>query len=280
MATSLPDSRSLSPKNRLSKIHFRMRTSLPKYWSYLATGTIAVLAVAAIGSRDTWATYTSQAVSGKNALRGGSIEFSVSPDASHDKEVALAADGKRPYGMVVKNDGRNALGYRLRFVTDGDTDFCGALHLAANLKGKEVYGGRLTAFEYASEDPLERHKTDVWQFSIGMPASISEFDKAATCKLHWHLDAWQNRFLALGMGWYDGGEGDVFTVGIEPAQDLKSKTKELLLPEPLVTDGPVAGGAMIVDESPGLATEPMSPPSVTIGDEGDDVSSVDSGPLE
>jgi hypothetical protein len=257
-----------------------MRKSLPKYWSYLATGTIAVLAVAAIGSRDTWATYTSQAVSGKNILRGGSIEFSVSPDVSNDKEVTLAADGKRPYGMVVKNDGRNALGYRLRFVTDGDTDFCGALHLAANLKDKEVYSGRLTAFEYASEDPLERHKTDVWQFSIGMPAFISEFDKAATCKLRWRLDAWQDRFLALGMGWYDGGEGDVLTVGIELAQDLKSKTKEFLLPEPLVTGDPVEDGVAIVDESPGLATEPMLPPSVTIGDEGDDVSSVDSRPLE
>lgn len=196
------------------------KNSFPRHRSWLVIGVIAVLAAAAVSSRDTWATYTSQAVSGKNIMRGGSIELSVSPDVLPDsRRVTLAAGSKRSYGITVKNDGRNALGYRSRFIADGDPDFCEVLHLTARRMDEDVYAGRLVDFEYTSEVPLERHQTDKWQFSIGIPESVSGFGGSATCDLRWRADAWQNRFLALGMGWYDGVEGGVFALSIEPDQD-------------------------------------------------------------
>lgn len=225
------------------------KNSSPQHRSWLAIGAIAVLAVAAVSSRDTWATYTSQAVSGKNIMRGGSIELSLSLDVLPDgRSVTLAAGSKRSYSMAVKNDGRNALGYRARFIADGDLDFCEVLHLTARRTGEEVYAGRLVDFGYVSEVPLERHQTDRWQFSIGMPESVSGFGESATCDLRWRADAWQNRFLALGMGWYDGVEGEVFALNIEPDQDSAiPEVKKSTLPDPLPVV-PVVGEMVTADD--------------------------------
>ncbi len=240
-----------------------MRQNHSPHRSPLALGIVIVLMAAVIGSRDTWATYTSQAVSGKNTMRGGSIELSVLPDSlPDDRAVMLAADSKHSFGMVVENDGYNTLGYRARFVTSGDADLCAALHLTAKRAGKEVYTGGLVDFEYASEDPLERHQTDTWQFLIGTPESLSEFDGAATCELRWHLDAWQDRFLALGMGWYDGVEGETFIVGIEPAQDQIPEAKAPTLPESSLAV-PVVDEAIIPDNPLVMISEPIPDPEVT-----------------
>lgn len=244
-----------------------MKQNHSPHWSSLALGIIIVLMVAVISSRDTWATYTSQAVSGKNIMRGGSIELSVLPDlSSGGRKVTLAADSKQSYSMVVRNDGRNALGYRARFITSGDVDFCGALHLTAKRTGKEIYAGGLVDFEFASEDPLERHQTDAWQFSIGTLESLSEFDAAAICELRWHLDAWQDRFLALGMGWYDGVEGETFVLGIDLTQDQTSEMKASALSESPPA-APIVDEAIVSDDPLVVISEPIPDPVTTAEEE-------------
>lgn len=201
---------------------------------HLTAGIVALLAVAGISAQDTWAIYTSQAVTGKNSMRGGSIELSLRSDSPGESRVSILADDSRYlYGVEVKNEGRSALGYRAKFTVEGDTDFCETLFLIAKIAEKEVYNGRLVDFEYTSKDSLERHQTDTWQFSIKMSESVSAFDELLNCSMRLHLDAWQNRFLALGMGWYDGADSEIFTLGVEPSKDAILESEEQTLPVPI-----------------------------------------------
>lgn len=150
---------------------------------------------------DTWAAYSSQAVSEKNSLQGGSIELSVTPDSGNSSGDAIFTIGSSfVYAMVVKNEGKNALRYHIRPVSP-DSDLCGTLMLSARLEGTVVYDGSLLDFSYAAI-ALEKGDGALWQFSFTVPEDAS-FDTSATCELGLRFESWQNYAFSLGMGWYD-----------------------------------------------------------------------------
>lgn len=215
-------------------------TMLRKHSSYqsrLTVGLGVIFLVAVMGTHDTWAIYTSGTVSGKNVLRGGSIELSVSTDFSDDgARATLAPDSKYSYLVTVKNEGRNSLGYQAKFVTDGEAGLCERLHLTAKRADEVVYTGRLVDFNSISEDPLGSDGTDVWRFSVGISEPVAEVDRPVTCVFRYHIDAWQDRLLTLGMGWHDAGESEPVTLSIQPRQDSTSDVEELAIPDPLVPD--------------------------------------------
>lgn len=150
---------------------------------------------------DTWAAYSSQAVSGKNSLQGGSIELSVTPDSGNSSGDAIfTPESSFVYALVAKNEGKNALRYHIRPVSP-DGDLCGTLMLSARLEGTVVYDGSLLDFSYAAI-ALEKGDEALWQFSFTVPEDAS-FDTSATCELGLRFESWQNYAFSLGMGWYD-----------------------------------------------------------------------------
>ena len=182
---------------------------------------LVFLMVLTIRTEDTWALYSSQAVSSKNSLHGGSIELSVTPDSGNSSEDATFTLGSSfVYGMVVDNEGRNALRYHIRPVSP-DGDLCGALMLSARLDDAILYEGPLLDFSYAAT-ALEKGDDARWQFSLTLPNDVS-FDNGATCELSLRFEAWQSYAFSLGMGWYDEVEMPLPQMSFDPSENREEQ---------------------------------------------------------
>ncbi len=177
-----------------------------------------------IRTEDTWALYSSQAVSGKNSLNGGSIELSVTPDSGNSSEDATLTLGSSfVYSLVVGNDGRNALRYYIRPVSP-DGDLCSTLMLSARLDDTILYEGPLLGFVYEAV-ALENGDENPWKFSFTLPADVS-VDNGATCKLGFRFEAWQSYAFSLGMGWYDEREVLLPQMSFDLAESSEEQERE------------------------------------------------------
>ncbi len=223
--------------------------------------------VLSIRTEDTWALYSSQAVSSKNSLHGGSIELSVTPDSGNSSEDATFTLGSSfVYGMVVENEGRNALRYHIRPVSP-DGDLCGALMLSARLDDTILYEGPLLDFSYAAT-ALEKGDEARWKFSLTLPNDVS-FDNGATCEPSLRFEAWQSYAFSLGMGWYDEVEMPLPQMSFDPSENSEEQLEAVQEGvKPLL---PFVENEELVKEL--IQTESATPPESILGDEISDPSS-------
>ncbi len=226
---------------------------------------IFALVLGSVSVRGTWATYSSQEVSGKNSLRGGSIELSASSIESDTVERGFV------YEFKIKNDGYNSLRYQM-VLSENDDDFCESLQLIAQRGEVTVYDGELSNFSYITTEALDRDENDFWKFSITLFEDISiPGNTSPSCAITLRLEAWQDRFLPLGMGWYDEREIMLPSMRFESADSEDEKVVNQEVPSQL-DDTEVIEGNISQEAEIESASDTLPITEVDAGDAGGETS--------
>lgn len=148
------------------------------------------------------AAFTSEAVSEKNVLRGGSIEITAVPAASYPTESVVLAPGQSILAAgEIKNTGKSALRYALSLPVSGDAALCSGLILSAKRGGTLVYSGPLTLFSFPASDILEKNAADLWELTFALADNAAVIE--ATCRVMPTFTAWQAAFAFPTSGWTD-----------------------------------------------------------------------------
>lgn len=163
--------------------------------------------VLVLASQETYSLYSAQSVSGKNSIRGGSIELMLTPKENVSSEDMLLAIGESVvFSGEVENGGKNDFRYDLQSGGVGDAALCDVLHLSATRDGNLVYSGDLASYSNVVGTHLGTGKDDDWMFTVSIPDATSSFSVGETCSISFRFRAWQAVFDAPGAGWGDEAE--------------------------------------------------------------------------
>jgi hypothetical protein len=168
---------------------------------------LAGFLVLVLASQETYSLYSAQSVSGKNSIRGGSIELVLTPKEDVPFEDMLLAVGENvSFSGKVENGGENDFRYDLQAVSVGDTALCDTLHLSATRDENLVYSGDLASYSNVVGTLLGTGEDDDWVFTVSIPDTTPSFSIGETCSVSFRFRAWQAVFDAPGAGWGDEAE--------------------------------------------------------------------------
>ena len=149
--------------------------------------------------------------SGSNVIEISTLDFSLSSLANFLPLVSLTQPAKRAISVI--NNG--SLGFQYTVYADefsGDTDFCNALRLDANLdNGESEYIGNLTDFIFEAGKFFE---TENWEFIASLPDDNPEFENKI-CNFKFIFDGVQLGDCA-GFSDYEEIENTIISTQFEP----------------------------------------------------------------
>ncbi len=171
---------------------------------------------------DTWSLYTASALSGMNAINGGSIDLSAIGAVGNPVAPAeIIAGGSVEYGGTVENQGANTFRYHSIVSTTGDAGVCAALQISALRAGSTAYAGSVAGIGVVNGSLLSPSSDELWQFIFSLPAEAS-FDTGVSCIVHFTFLAWQAPYEATDPGWDDEAALPDLTLTIGGAPAVKS----------------------------------------------------------
>lgn len=194
----------------------------------------------ALGSSHVWAAFTSEALSEKNAIRGGSIELRVTPDlinSTSDQPIAIGESIF--YGTTVLNHGKNNFRYSIDLSEGEDTD-CSIMFVEAKRDGTTMYAGALALFQYLSSHTLTSGDDEIWNFEFWIPDGTEITEGTPSCLIHFQFKAWQAEYALASLGGWT---------------DSVSTPDLTLLPDPSMLPGIAA--PIVLDETLPIIEEPL-----------------------
>lgn len=194
----------------------------------------------ALDSSNVWAAFTAEALSEKNAIRGGSIELRVTPDLTNPtSEQPIVVGESIFYGATVLNHGKNTFRYSIDLVEGDDTD-CSIMFVEAKREGTTVYAGALALFQYLSSNTLASGDDEIWSFEFWIPDGTELTETTPSCLIHFQFEAWQAEYALASLGGWT---------------DSVSTPDLTLLPDPGMLPGIAA--PIVLDETLPIIEEPL-----------------------
>lgn len=211
-----------------------------KRTTILASLALVCFGMWALDSSDVWAAFTAEALSEKNAIRGGSIELRVTPDLTNSTSDQPIAMGESIfYGAKVLNHGKNNFRYSIDLSEGEDTD-CSIMVVKANRDGVAIFTGALTDFHYLSINSLAAEEDEIWNFEFWIPDGTEITEATTSCLIHFQFEAWQAEYALASLGGWT---------------DSVSTPDLLLLPDPNMLPGIAA--PIVLDETLPVIEEPL-----------------------
>ncbi len=132
--------------------------------------------ISAIGQ--TLAYFNDTEISDNTSITVGSLNFSLSSDSDFSPLVTPSQSASRSIDVI--NEGSLDFQYQVSASDfSGDTEFCNALELIANLDGGDTeYTGNLTDFSYNTGEFFDPEN---WQFTASLPDDVSDTLENKTC---------------------------------------------------------------------------------------------------
>ncbi len=175
-----------------------------KRTTILASLVLVCFGMWALDSSSVWAAFTAEALSEKNAIRGGSIELRVTPDLTNPTSDQPIAVGESIfYGATVLNHGKNNFRYSIALAEGEDTD-CSIMFVEAKRDGTTMYAGALALFQYLSSNTLASGDDEIWNFEFWIPDGTEVTEIMPSCLIHFQFEAWQAEYALASLGgWTD-----------------------------------------------------------------------------
>lgn len=191
---------------------------------FIAAGLIAILNVVGIsGVGYTQAFYADTEISSGNVFRASLLDFSVSNLELSDRITVQTDNSVSHFSAFTQDADSLPIQYRAGVnMTGGQSEFCHALQLTAELDGSEFYSGGLLGFSIGTTTDMGD-----WDFHITLSGDVSSVRQGDVCQAELVFEGWRTDVS----DYLSSGYHDIEKIDIDLVADMVVMNEFLPNPE-------------------------------------------------